>query len=682
MSGDSRSRAAIRPPMNANARLTAMVEISDVSCITAAPLPANHPTTSSRSDSLDLIVLFVSWCVLVAIPDDQSLGGSMGIARPRLAAILVLHIVLAACGSSHSNRDSGATVTLRTGELTVTVDKEPFSISVSDRRGVLLAEAPAIEHGSLTYRRGDSQFYLQRSRTPPTRSGDRVTFEVETSEGTDASASVVIDLSGGGQFFVELTPPEPESVSEVGDSFVADANERYYGLTERIVSDGPIGSASEVAPQEVGSLDRRGEEVRMSVAATIAVYTPFLHSSRGYGLFVDGPMEGVFDLAKADPDRVAVRFNFDPSAQRFRYHVLYGPSHAAILDRYTALTGPPWLPPRWVYEHMRWRDEHASGSAAPLDGVAMNAALVEDVTMYDALGFPAPGWYTFDRPWSSGPAGPCPGAGFTRFEFDPVRFPNAAEMVAALKRRGTRTVVWGSPWACGDASDPLDNAFDAVRNGYLAPNDTIHIDFTNPAARQWWQDKLASFVRDNDIAGFKLDRGDETVPSQAADVYADGRNGLELHNDYPRLYVQTYDQTLQMVRPDDWVTMTRPGYAGSQAFGIYWGGDITGANNFGIGPGTDAGLRSALISLQRMAFMGFPNWGTDTGGSYQFKQRDVFARWLEFSALCPIMEIGGGLRIGNGTDGPHAPWDMPTAPHDDQELIDIYRYYTWLHHEL
>src|SRR4029453_8886433 len=280
----------------------------------------------------------------------------MRIPWSRRAASLVLHILLAACGSSHSTGDNGTT-TLRTGALTVTVHHDPFSIAVSDRRGLLLAEAPAMEHGSLTYWRTDGQFYLLRSRTPPVRSGDRVTFEVETSEAADAIAGVVIDLSGDGQFSVELTPPQPESVSEVGDSFVADADERYYGLTERIVSDGPIGPASEVAPQEVGSLDRRGEAVRISVAATIAIYTPFLHSSRGYGLFVDGPMEGVFDLAKADPDRVAGRFNFDPTAQRFRYHVLYGPGQAAILHRYTALTGRPWLPPRRVHEHMRLRDE-------------------------------------------------------------------------------------------------------------------------------------------------------------------------------------------------------------------------------------------------------------------------------------------------------------------------------------
>src|SRR4030095_14878457 len=123
----------------------------------------------------------------------------MRIPWSRLGAILLLHAALTACGSSHSTGDTGTT-TLSTGELTVKVRNDPFSIAVNDRRGVLLAEAPAIEHGSLTYWRGDSQFYLLRARTPPARSGDRVTFEVETSEAADAIASVVIDPSKEGQF--------------------------------------------------------------------------------------------------------------------------------------------------------------------------------------------------------------------------------------------------------------------------------------------------------------------------------------------------------------------------------------------------------------------------------------------------------------------------------------------------
>ena len=88
------------------------------------------------------------------------------------------------------------------------------------------------------------------------------------------------------------------------------------------------------------------------------------------------------------------------------------------------------------------------------------------------------------------------------------------------------------------------------------------------------------------------------------------------------------------------------------------------------GPGTDLGLRSAIISQQRAAFMGYPIWGSDTGGYYQFKHREVFARWIEFSAFSGFMEIGG--------TGTHAPWDMPTEPAYDEEMIEIYRRYTKL----
>ncbi len=234
---------------------------------------------------------------------------------PRLAAILALLGALAACDSSGTDHDSdsGATVELRTPKLAVTVRKAPFTISVADSRGVLLAEAPAMDLGSLAYWRGDDAHHVVRTTGPRTRGGGRVTFDVETTEGPGANASVSVELGDDGTVVVELAPSAPETVTAAGDTFVASAGERYYGLTERIISDGRLGSASEVAPQAVGSLDRRGELVPISVAPTIAIYTPFLHSSRGYGLFVDGPMEGRFDVASTQSDRLAVRFNFDPT---------------------------------------------------------------------------------------------------------------------------------------------------------------------------------------------------------------------------------------------------------------------------------------------------------------------------------------------------------------------------------
>jgi alpha-D-xyloside xylohydrolase len=595
-----------------------------------------------------------------------------------VAGLLVL-IAIAASAHGLTVTDRPDEVRIASAELTVTVRKTPFALAVGDGSATLLQQAAGSAAGSLTYTRGGAVHRVV-DVTGVSAAGPRVSLTCSTSEGP--GATVTIEFSDEGTFRIALAPPDPATVDSAGETLVAFAGERFYGLTERIVSDGMLGAASEVIPQAVGGLDRRGEIIRMSVTPTISIYTPFHHSSRGYGLFVDGPMQGSYDLGATIADRVAFSFDFDREAGVFRYWFLHGPGHATILDRYTALSGRPWLPPRWAYRHMRWRDEHAAGATALLDGVAMNADLVEDVTMYEALGLPAPGWYNFDRPWTPGPKGGCPSAGFVRFAFDPARFPNADQMIAALAARGTRTVVFNAPWACGDPADPADNAFDAAANGWYAPGSPDHIDFTNPAAAAWWRGKIGAFVDAMGVSGFKLDRGDEAVPSMASHLYADGRTGLALHNDYPRLYVRAYHDALQARIPDDWVTMSRPGYAGSQAWGLFWGGDITGAESFGTGPGTDKGLRSALISLQRLAFMGFPNWGTDTGGYYQFKQRDVFARWLQFSAFCPVMEIGGGRSIVSPTGGPHAPWAMPTEPAHDDEMIDVYRYYTWLHHEL
>ncbi len=237
---------------------------------------------------------------------------------------------------------------------------------------------------------------------------------------------------------------------------------------------------------------------------------------------------------------------------------------------------------------------------------------------------------------------------------------------------------------CG--ATPGDNGIAAQGLGYLisgmagTPNcadiggSSFILDVTNPAARDWWRDQIAAFLTAYGIQGIKLDRGEEHIPSEATNVWADGRTGREVRNDYPRLQAAIHYDALAQAFADDFVLLSRPGYSGTQRFAVFWGGDIPGSESFGGGPGTDLGLRSAIISQQRAAFMGFPIWGSDTGGYYEFKDREVFARWLEFSAFSGVMEIGG--------KGERAPWRMPTTLTQDDEMIDIYRRYTRLRETL
>lgn len=562
------------------------------------------------------------------------------------------------------------------------IDLRPFRLTVRDRqRGTTLVREHAA--GGLFYERGGVVHELGAVRET-TALADGVSLEVDTDEG--APAIVTVRFLSERTIEIALDPPAPDTVTAYGERLRSPRQEAIYGLTERlrdspVIAPGVFDFALEdLAPPEVGSLDRRGETVEMRVIPTFSIYAPFFQSSRGYGLAVAGTTFGLFDLAKSDPRTVSFRFETGttPASRRLVFHVFVGPDHATILDEYTALNGRPFVPPDWAFLHWRWRGELATGAPALLDGQLVNAQLAEDVTMYDMLGIPA-GVYLFDRPVLAG------NFGFARWEWDTTRLPNVDAALASLRSRGYRLGTWSSMWACG--SGPLDNGTAAQQLGYHVPGPvgppncadvggvSFVLDPTSAAARDWWRDRIAAFVGAYGIQAIKLDRGEEHIPSQASDVYADGRTGREVRNDYPRLQAQVHHDALAAAFPDgDSLVLSRPSYTGTSQWAIFWGGDIPGSTNLGSGPGTDLGLRSAIISQQRAAFMGIPIWGSDTGGYYQFKDREVFARWLAFSAFSGIMEIGGV--------GAHAPWDMPTEPRFDTELIDIYRRYTRLRETL
>jgi len=192
--------------------------------------------------------------------------------------------------------DTGTSVELSTPELTVIVGKSLFKITIENSTGTkLLEEAAGPSEASLAYKRGSSEYRLVQVESY-LQSGNQVAFTCTTTEGADAV--VTIEFLDNGSFFIEFSPPTPATVTRVSETLIAQNNERYYGLIERIISDGAKGNDSELRPKEVGSLDLRGETVDMWVDDTISIYTPFFHSSRGYGLFVDGSMPGIFDLAK------------------------------------------------------------------------------------------------------------------------------------------------------------------------------------------------------------------------------------------------------------------------------------------------------------------------------------------------------------------------------------------------
>src|SRR6185436_8858065 len=160
---------------------------------------------------------------------------------------------------------------------------------------------------------------------------DGVQLTVATDEG--APATVTLRFLTRRTLEVALDPPSPAAVEAMGGRLRSPSRERIYGLTERL-RDSPVVlpgvldfPQDDVAPPEVGSLDRRGETVEMRILPTFSVYAPFYQSSRGYGLAVDGTTFGVFDLAHTAPSTVAFRFETGttPASRRLVYRLFVGP---------------------------------------------------------------------------------------------------------------------------------------------------------------------------------------------------------------------------------------------------------------------------------------------------------------------------------------------------------------------
>ncbi len=460
----------------------------------------------------------------------------------------------------------------------------------------------------------------------------------------------------GENFNVRLSAQPDAGINKWGLAVDASPDEFYTGLMERVV-DGP--QAASWAPGIQEAMNLRGQKVEMIVKPTTSIYAPFYLSSRGYAVFVRGNWPGLFDLAGADPQRVRIEFE-GPSLEM----KVYMATDPATLVRAHALdAGPPFMPPKWMFTPWRWRDEHTQRAiyydGTPVTG-PFNSEVMEDVLLMKAYGIPN-GVYWIDRPW--GPGLPW---GYDDFEIDGRRLPNFAEMVKWLEDQDAKTMLWIAPFFQGKMMQEAQ-AKGYTLAGQVRPsngNNYPMVDLTNPAATAYWQDGVARLLKLG-VAGYKLDRSEEDIPENGPYKVFDGRTIRENRNAYPPMYLKaTYDVARK--HREDFVLMPRAAYTGSAAYGVFWGGDIGG---------TQEGLRASIIAVLRSAVMGYPNWGSDTCGyNQQLLEQEVCGRWLGFSALTPIMEVGPTRNV--------AFWNLPREPKYDTTLIAIWRLYARLHQRL
>ncbi|MEO7003208.1 MAG: TIM-barrel domain-containing protein, partial [Ktedonobacterales bacterium] len=156
-------------------------------------------------------------------------------------------------------------------------------------------------------------------------------------------------------------------------------------------------------------------------ATTGAMYVsiPFwlgMRAGRCYGIFLDSARRSDLDVGASHPDLLS----FGVASGELTYYVFAGPTPAAVLAQYSAITGRMPLPPRWAlgYGQSRWSYFPAEHLRAVADGLRSHRIPCDSL------------WLDIDYM-----------DGYRVFTWSPTRYPQPSETLGALAAQGFKVVT-------------------------------------------------------------------------------------------------------------------------------------------------------------------------------------------------------------------------------------------------
>ena len=377
-----------------------------------------------------------------------------------------------------------------------------------------------------------------------------------------------------------------------------------------------------------GSMNYRGARVHLQQRNATESAVPVLISSRGYGVFWDNPAITDVDVGRSNPQLLSWE---SEAADGIDFYFMSGPKLDDVIASYRQLTGAAPMLGKWGWGFWQCKERYQS-----------QQELLEVAGWYRANHVPLDGiiqdWqYWTPHPWGS-------------HEFDTNRYPDPKEMMRRLHADNVHALI--SVWPKFDVDSP--NANELRQAGALYPQVIPYVfpagkgqwyDPFNPAGRELYWRQISRELFADGLDGWWLDASEAEFSGkwgEFRDFKTAAGPGAKVFNAYPLLHTTALYQGQRQDTSDKRVfILTRSAWAGQQRnAAVTWSGDIRG---------TWQVFQRQIPAGLNFSISGIPYWNTDTGGFFSDPVTnpayvELFTRWFEWSAFCPMFRVHGSGR--------------------------------------